>query len=42
MKIDVEQARKRAKELVKAGSAEQLADAQRIVARELGYRVGRR
>ena len=37
MKIDVEQARKRAKELVKAGGAEQLADAQRVVARELGY-----
>ena len=37
MKIDVEQARKRAKELVKAGAAEQLADAQRVVARELGY-----
>jgi ankyrin repeat protein len=36
-KIDVEQARKRAKELVKAGSADRLADAQRMVARELGY-----
>ena len=37
MKIDVEQARKRAKELVKAGRVAKLADAQREVARELGY-----
>ncbi len=37
MKIDIEQARKRAKELVKAGGAEKLADAQREIARELGY-----
>ena len=37
MKIDVEQARKRAKELVKSGAADRLADAQRLVARELGY-----
>jgi ankyrin repeat protein len=37
MKIDVEQARKRAKELVKSGRAAKLADAQREVARELGY-----
>ena len=38
MKIDIEQARKRAKELVKCGGAGKLADAQRAVARELGYR----
>jgi ankyrin repeat protein len=37
MKIDIEQARKRAKELVKSGGAAKLADAQREVARELGY-----
>ncbi|MDX6630060.1 MAG: hypothetical protein QOH00_2306 [Gaiellales bacterium] len=37
MKIDVEQARKRAKELVKGGGAGKLADAQLQVARELGY-----
>jgi ankyrin repeat protein len=37
MKIDIEQARKRAKELVKSGGAAKLADAQRAVARDLGY-----
>lgn len=37
MRIDVEQARKRAKERVKAGRVGKLADAQREVARELGY-----
>jgi ankyrin repeat protein len=37
MKIDIEQARKRAKELVKSGGAAKLADAQREVARTLGY-----
>jgi ankyrin repeat protein len=37
MKIDVEQARKRAKELVKTGGAAKLAEAQHQVARELGY-----
>ena len=42
MKIDIEQARKRAKELVKAGRVAKLADAQREIARELGFRAGRR
>jgi ankyrin repeat protein len=37
VRIDIEQARKRAKELVKAGRFERLADAQREIARELGY-----
>ncbi len=37
MQIDIEQARKRAKELVKAGGAAKLADAQREIARGLGY-----
>ena len=37
MKIDIEQARKRAKELVRSGDAEKLADAQRAIARELGF-----
>jgi ankyrin repeat protein len=37
MKIDLEQARKRAKELVKSGGAAKLADAQRSVAHDLGY-----
>ena len=37
MRIDVDQARKRAKERVKAGLADRLSDAQREVARELGY-----
>jgi ankyrin repeat protein len=37
MKIDIEQARRRAKELVKSGGAARLADAQREVARGLGY-----
>src|SRR5216117_3252138 len=37
MNIDLEQARKRAKELVKAGRAAKLADAQREIARSLGY-----
>jgi ankyrin repeat protein len=37
MKIDIAQARTRAKELVKAGRAAKLADAQRQIARELGY-----
>lgn len=37
MKIDIEQARRRAKELVKSGHAAKLADAQREIARELGY-----
>src|SRR5947209_2446659 len=37
MKINLEQARKRAKELVKAGGAPTLAEAQLRVARELGY-----
>jgi ankyrin repeat protein len=37
MRIDLEQARKRAKELVREGRAEKLADAQRMVARDLGY-----
>ena len=37
MRIDVQQARKRAKELVKSGHAATLADAQRDMARELGY-----
>lgn len=37
MHVDLEQARKRAKELVKSGRAAQLADAQREVARGLGY-----
>jgi ankyrin repeat protein len=35
--IDLEQARKRAKELVRAGKAEKLAEAQLVIARELGY-----
>jgi ankyrin repeat protein len=37
VKIDIEQARKRAKELVRSGGAAKLADAQREIARELGY-----
>jgi len=37
MKIDIEQARKQAKELVRSGQAETLTDAQRVIARELGY-----
>ena len=37
MKIDIEQARKRAKELVKSGGAAKLSDAQLEVARGLGY-----
>ena len=37
MKIDIGQARTRAKELVKAGRVAKLADAQREIARELGY-----
>src|SRR3954447_4620099 len=37
MHIDLEQARKQAKELVKSGRAAKLADAQREVARGLGY-----
>jgi ankyrin repeat protein len=37
MRIDIEQARKRAKELVKSGGADTLADAQRQIARGLGY-----
>ena len=37
MKIDIAQARKRAKELVKSGQAATLADAQLRIARELGY-----
>ena len=37
MKIDIGQARTRAKELVKAGRVAKLADAQRQIARELGY-----
>jgi ankyrin repeat protein len=37
MKIDIGQARTRAKELVKSGRAAKLADAQREIARELGY-----
>ena len=37
MNIDIRQARTRAKELVKSGAAEKLSDAQREVARGLGY-----
>lgn len=37
MHVDLEQARKRAKELVKSGGAAKLADAQREIARSLGY-----
>jgi ankyrin repeat protein len=37
MRIDIEQARKRAKELVKSGGANTLSEAQRQVARALGY-----
>ena len=37
MRINLEQARKQAKERVRAGEAATLADAQRTVARELGY-----
>ena len=37
MTINLEQARKRAKDLVRSGRAAKLADAQLIVARELGY-----
>jgi ankyrin repeat protein len=36
-RIDLSQARKRAKELVRAGEVARLADAQRLVARELGF-----
>jgi len=36
-RIDLGQARKRAKELVRRGEAPKLADAQRLVARELGF-----
>lgn len=38
MRINLEQARKRAKELVRDGQAAKLADAQRQIARELGFR----
>jgi ankyrin repeat protein len=38
MQINLEQARKRAKELVRSGRAATLAEAQREIARELGYR----
>jgi hypothetical protein len=37
MRVDVEQARKLAKERVKSGQARRLAEAQRDIARELGY-----
>jgi ankyrin repeat protein len=37
MRINLEQARKRAKELVRSGRAATLAEAQREIARELGY-----
>jgi ankyrin repeat protein len=37
VKIDIEQARKRAKELVKSGGAGTLSEAQLLIARELGY-----